>query len=52
MTSLEKSIKQIVEPIVNNLGYKIYDVIYEKDGKDNYLRIWAQHHSDQVRNYL
>ena len=40
MTSLEKSIKQIVEPIVNNLGYKIYDVIYEKDGKDNYLRIF------------
>lgn len=40
MTTLENKIKAFIEPIINNLGYKIYDVIYEKDGKDNYLRIF------------
>ena len=40
MTNIEKSVKQVIEPIINNLGYRIYDVIYEKEGKDNYLRIF------------
>lgn len=40
MTNIEKSVKQVVEPIINNLGYKVYDVIYEKEGQDNYLRIF------------
>ena len=40
MTTLENKIKAFIEPIINNLGYKIYDVIYEKEGKDNYLRIF------------
>ncbi len=40
MTSLETNVIKIVEPIINNLGYEVYDVIYEKEGKDNYLRIF------------
>ena len=40
MTALEEKIKTFIEPIINNLGYKIYDVIYEKEGKENYLRIF------------
>ena len=40
MTSLEKKIEELVKPIIENLGYKIYDVIYQKEGKDNYLRIF------------
>ena len=40
MTNTEKKIKQLIEPIINNLGYSLYDVIYEKEGKDNYLRIF------------
>ncbi len=40
MTSLETNIIKIIEPIINNLGYEVYDVIYEKEGKDNYLRIF------------
>ena len=40
MTAIETKIKELVEPIINNLGYQIYDIIYEKEGKDNYLRIF------------
>ena len=40
MTSLEKKIEDLVKPIITNLGYKVYDVMYQKEGKDNYLRIF------------
>ena len=40
MTSLEKKIEDLVKPIIENLGYKVYDVIYQKEGKDNYLRVF------------
>ena len=45
MTAIETKIKDYIEPIVNNLGYQIYDVIYEKEGKDNYLRIFIDNDS-------
>ena len=40
MTSLEKKVEDLVKPIIENLGYKVYDVIYQKEGKDNYLKIF------------
>lgn len=40
MTSLERKIEDLVKPIIENLGYKVYDVLYQKEGKDNYLRIF------------
>ena len=40
MTSLEKKVEDLVKPIIENLGYRVYDVIYQKEGKDNYLRIF------------
>ena len=40
MTAIETKIKELVEPIIDNLGYSIYDIIYEKEGKDNFLRIF------------
>lgn len=40
MTQLENKVRELVEPIINNIGYQVYDVIYEKEGKDNYLRIF------------
>ena len=40
MTSIEKKVKEIIEPIITDLKYTIYDVIYEKEGKENYLRIF------------
>ena len=32
MTALETKIKEAIEPIITKLNYKIYDVIYEKEG--------------------
>jgi ribosome maturation factor RimP len=40
MTKVEKDVKEIIEKIINDIGYELYDVIYEKEGKDNYLRIF------------
>ena len=30
MTKLEKELEKIVEPVVNNLGYSLYDIEYVK----------------------
>ena len=40
MTALEIKVEELVKPIIENLGYSVYDVIYQKEGKDNYLRIF------------
>ena len=42
MTSLEKKIFEELEPIINGLNISLYDVIYEKEGKDFYLRIFIK----------
>lgn len=42
MTSLEKKIFEELEPIINGLNICLYDVIYEKEGKDFYLRIFIE----------
>lgn len=43
MTKMEKSIYDLSLPIVNELGYKLYDVMYVKEGKEYYLRIFIDH---------
>lgn len=40
MTTLEIKIEELVKPIIENLGYSVYDVMYQKEGKENYLRIF------------
>lgn len=40
MTNIEKRIKECIEPIINSLNIELYDVIYEKEGQNNYLRIF------------
>lgn len=40
MTSLENKIAECIKPVIEDLGYELYDVIYEKEGKDNYLRVF------------
>ena len=42
MTSLEKKIFEELEPIINGLNISLYDVIYEKEGKGFYLRIFIE----------
>ena len=45
MTKIEKAIKDAIEPIINGLNYKLYDVIYEKEAGENYLRIYIDNDS-------
>ena len=40
MTKLENDIFNCLEKLINNLGYELYDVIYEKQGKENHLCIF------------
>ena len=33
MASIEEKVTKLVEPIIENLGYELYDVEYAKEGK-------------------
>lgn len=48
MTKIEENVKKLLEPIINNLDYNVYDVIYEKEGKDNYLRIFIDNENGVI----
>lgn len=40
MAKIEEKIEDLVTKPINDLGYRVYDVMYVKEGKDNYLRIF------------
>lgn len=40
MSRIEEQVESILEPIINGIGYDLYDVIYAKEGKDYYLKIF------------
>jgi len=40
MANIEERVEILLEKDVNNLGYKLYDVEYVKEGKDYFLRIY------------
>jgi len=42
MASIEERVETLISPVVNSLGYRLYDVIYVKEGKDWYLRIFIE----------
>lgn len=37
--NIEDKVEELLKEDINNLGYEIYDVIFEKEAKDFYLRI-------------
>lgn len=37
--NIETKVQNLIEPIIENLGYNLYDVLYVKEGKDYYLRV-------------
>lgn len=37
--SIETKVQNLLTPIIENLGYELYDVLYVKEGKDYYLRV-------------
>ena len=40
MAKIEEKVEELVTKPINDLGYKVYDVMYVREGKDNYLRIF------------
>ena len=40
MASIEEKVENLIESKIIELGYELYDVIYQKEGKDYYLRIF------------
>lgn len=40
MSKIEERIEELVTEPITNLGYRVYDVMYVKEGRDNYLRIF------------
>lgn len=40
MASIEERVEGLIKNKVENLGYKLYDVQYSKEGKDYFLRVF------------
>ena len=40
MSKIEEKVESLVSKTINDLGYSIYDIMYVKEGKDYYLRIF------------
>lgn len=40
LAKVEERIEELVTSTIGELGYRVYDVMYVKEGKDNYLRIF------------
>ncbi len=38
--NIEEKVENLLENIIKEIGYSLYDVRYEKEGKDHYLRIF------------
>ena len=38
-SNIESKVEKLLQEIITNLGYELYDIKYEKEGKDYYLRI-------------
>ena len=45
MASIEERVENLVKPKIEELGYKLYDVQYAKEGKDYFLRIFIDNDS-------
>lgn len=37
--NIESKVEELLKTTIENMGYDLYDVLYEKEGKDYYLRI-------------
>ena len=40
MANIEEKVKNLIKPIIENLGYGLYDVEYVKEAKNFFLRIY------------
>ena len=42
MTNLEEKVESLIKEKIENLGYKLYDVQYVKEGQNYYLRVFIE----------
>ena len=40
MANIEEKVTTLIEPIIEKIGYNLYDVEYVKEGKNYFLRIF------------
>lgn len=40
MANIEEKVEKLVKPIIEKIGYELYDVEYAKEGKNYFLRIF------------
>lgn len=40
MASIEERVETLIKPIIEKIGYDLYDVEYAKEGKNYFLRIF------------
>lgn len=40
MANIEEKVEKLLTPIIENVGYELYDVEYAKEGKNYFLRIF------------
>ncbi len=48
MANIEEKIENKVKPIIEDIGYKLYDVQYAKEGKDYFLRIFIEKENGDI----
>ncbi|MBR2704192.1 MAG: ribosome maturation factor RimP [Clostridia bacterium] len=48
MANIEEKIESRVSGIITDLGYKLYDVQYVKEGKDYFLRIFIEKENGEI----
>ena len=42
MANIEEKVEKLTSKIITDLGYKLYDIEYVKEGKDYFLRIYIE----------
>lgn len=48
MANIEEKIENRISKIIEDLGYKLYDVQYAKEGKDYFLRIFIEKEDGEI----
>lgn len=48
MANIEEKIENRISKIIDDLGYKLYDVQYAKEGKDYFLRIFIEKENGEI----
>ena len=48
LANIEEKIENRISKIIDDLGYKLYDVQYAKEGKDYFLRIFIEKEDGEI----